>query len=70
VVETFLLVFWTVVLPVPFAPVGLIFAFKGAMVKNTRVGISLELTFVTHVEPLRLKKFFPVRLVLADLIRC
>jgi len=39
------------------------------MVKNTRVGISVELTVVTHVEPFRLSKFFPVRLVLADLIR-
>jgi len=69
VVKTFLLVFWTVVLPVPFAPVGLNFAFKGAMVKNTRVGISVELTVVTHVERFRLTKFFPVRPELADLIR-
>jgi len=40
------------------------------MVKNSSLGINCELTFVTQIKECSLLKFFPVRLVHADLNRC
>jgi len=70
VVKTFLLlVFWTFVLPDPIAPVVFV-AVTWAMDKTINFGISLILTAVIQLKSYKLLKFFPVRLVLADLIRC